>query len=107
MAWIALPSPNPESGGREATEEELDAFDEDAHNPQYSLVFDAWDAQFDERDRQGWSIAPSDVEERWDHALAHAKDLRDALRDSIGDSEVLREEWLERCRASPIWKGTW
>jgi hypothetical protein len=44
MRWCALRSPNPEFSGRVATEEELKSYYEDRPNPQYGLLFRAWDA---------------------------------------------------------------
>ncbi|RYG26754.1 hypothetical protein EON82_02115 [bacterium] len=74
LAIAELRSPNPEFGGRAATEEELDKYDEDneeeAH--QYKLVFDAWDAQFDEEEREEWEVVDDETERRFDAALAHA-----------------------------------
>ena len=76
MAQTELRSPNPEFGGRVATEEELENYDEDdeerAH--QYSLVFDAWDAQFDEDEREEeWEVVDDETKSRFDAALAHAQ----------------------------------
>lgn len=78
LAIAELRSPNPEFGGREATQEELDNYDED--NPerlhQYKLVFDAWDAQFDEDEREDWEIVDDATKSRFDAALAHANSLQ-------------------------------
>ena len=76
MAQAELRSPNPEFGGRVATAEELEDYDEDdeerAH--QYRLVFDAWDAQFDEDERaEEWEIVDDETKSRFDAALAHAQ----------------------------------
>jgi hypothetical protein len=73
LALAERRSPNPEFGGREATEEELADYDEDneeqAH--QYRLVFDAWDAQLDEDEREDWEIVDDETKSRFDAALAH------------------------------------
>src|SRR5262245_22318209 len=42
MAWTAIRSPVPGFGGRTPLQEDLDAYDETADNPQYNLVFTAW-----------------------------------------------------------------
>lgn len=71
LALAELRSPNPQFGGREATPEELANYDEDneeeAH--QYNLIFDAWDAQFDEDEREDWEIVDDETKRRVDIAL--------------------------------------
>lgn len=75
LALAELRSPNPQFGGREATDEELDNYDEDneeqAH--QYHLIFDAWDAQFDRDERVEWEIVDHETKRRFDAALARAR----------------------------------
>lgn len=78
LAQAELPSPNPQFGGREATDEELENYDEDAENHQYNLVFDAWDAQFDEEELQEWEVVDEDTKNRFEAALAHVQMLGDA-----------------------------
>lgn len=102
FASCALRSPNPEFGGRSATESELATFDEDAPNPQYDLVFNAWDAQSDPFERRGWKRASPGEVKVWQSAMARANEISSAL-DSLSAEE--RELWLERCEASPIWLG--
>jgi hypothetical protein len=75
MASAELRSPNPEFGGRKATAEEIENFDEDAENPQYNLVFDAWDAQFDEEELEEWESVDDHTRSRFETALAHADRL--------------------------------
>lgn len=104
MAWAAMRSPNPCFGGREATEEELDAYDEDAENPQYHLVFHAWDAQFEEDRRQDWQVVDETTRRRYEAALAHVNSLGERMRKQYSDPEALKR-WRETCKASPIWKG--
>lgn len=72
MAMAEMRSPNPEFGGREATEEELESYDEEDEERlhQYKLVFDAWDAQFDEDEREDWELADDDTKGRFHAALA-------------------------------------
>ena len=101
MAWAALKSPVPGFGGREATEAEWDAYDEDAENPQYNLVFDAWDDIFDQ-EREAWEpISASDLA-AYTAALAPVNRLSEALKLQW---ESRSEEYLERCKTSPIWRG--
>lgn len=103
LSWCALRSPNPEFGGRTASEAELDAFDEDAPNPQYNLVFDAWDPQLEPDRREGWQRATGDETRSWEAAMAHAETLGDEMK-ALGESESQR--WLQQCRQSPIWQGS-
>ncbi len=100
MAWAALKSPNPAFGGREATEAEWDAYDEDA-NPQYNLVFDAWDDIFDD-EREGWDPISAADQEAYAAALAPVNTLSEALKVQW---ESRNGEYLERCKTSPIWRG--
>jgi hypothetical protein len=101
MAWAALKSPNPEFGGREATEAELDAYDEDAENPQYNLVFNAWDDTFDQ-EREGWDPISDSDQAAYAAALGPVNTLSEAVRQ---EWESRKEEYLERCKTSPIWLG--
>lgn len=103
LGWCALRSPNPEFGGRTASAVELDAFDEDAPNPQYNLVFDARDPQLEPTQREGWLHATGDVIRSWEAATAHAKILGDEVK-ALSESESQR--WLQQCRQSPIWQGS-
>jgi hypothetical protein len=81
----SLRSPNPQFGGREATPEEIEAFDEDAEDPQYNLVFDAWDAQIDPVLRDGWEPLSNAERARFEAALAHAQVLaRDKEQEESG-----------------------
>ena len=106
MSWCALRSPVPELGGREATEEEWDAYDEDAPNPQYNLVFDAWDPQLEPDRRDGWAEISADEMRRWKAAMAQQERLG-ATADELQESDPeAYDRWRARCKESPIWKGT-
>ena len=72
LAWARIRSPNPQFGGREATDAELENYDEDNEEQdcQYRLIFDAWDAQFDPNARKDWAVADDDTKHRFDAALA-------------------------------------
>lgn len=74
LAMAELRSPNPQFGGREATDEELSSYDEDneEQSNQYHLIFDAWDAQFDPDARNAWEVVDDDTRIRFDAALAQA-----------------------------------
>lgn len=108
LAWTAIRSPNPGFAGREATEEEWDAFDEDAENPQYNLIFVPWDAQFDEQDREWGAFVPAadDVESRFEKALERVNALGEVLEGRLGDDEKAHEAWCEQCKANlEAWCG--
>ena len=105
IAWAAARSPNPEFGGRSASDEELEAYDEDAPNPQYNLVFDAWDAQFEDEERENWHPAESAERAAFEAASAHVNALHAELDERNKDKGV-RDRWLERCERSPIWRGS-
>ena len=102
LGWCALRSPNPQFGGRTASAAELSAFDEDAPDPQYKLVFDAWDPQLEPAGREGWLPATGDQMKSWESAMAHAKILGDTAR-ALSESE--KQQWLRQCKQSPIWQG--
>lgn len=101
MTWAALKSPVPGFGGREATEAEWDAYDEDAPNPQYNLIFDAWDDIFDQ-EREGWESISASDQAAYTAALAPVNTLSETLKLQW---ESRSEEYLERCKTSPIWRG--
>jgi hypothetical protein len=107
LQWAAIRSPNPGFGGREATEEELEAWQnsEDEPNHQYNLVFTAWDAQFDEMDREGWPPATDEIRDRYELALAHVNELGEQLQAKYEDDQAAFQAWRGRCEASSIWKG--
>ncbi len=103
MKWTAARSSNPRFGGRKATDAEIAAFDEDAYDPQYHLIFDGWDEQFEERDRERWEPASSVIAADYTAALAPVSRLHRKLESAFGDGES--EKWREKCETSPIWKG--
>jgi hypothetical protein len=96
MAWTAIRSPVPNFGGRDANEADWDDYDEDAPNPQYNLIFDAWDSQFDAQDREWRSFAPADlnVQSRFEKALAHVNELGAIMEERFTDNS---DAWSERC----------
>lgn len=105
LAWTALRSPVPDFGGREASESDWADYDEDAENPQYNLVFDAWDAQFDRENREWKSFVPADEDAigRFDAAISHVNELGESLQQRYGDD---RDPWLEFCKQNlEQWAG--
>ena len=94
LAWTALRSPNPEFGGRQASDDEWEDYDEDGPNSQYTLVFQSWDAQFDaqEREWRAFVPAPPEVQERFEAALARANDLGEQV-----EQLAKNKAWGDRC----------
>jgi hypothetical protein len=102
LSWCALPSRNPEFGGRVATTEELDAYDEDADDPQDALVFGAWNAQLEADRREEFTVATDGVQGRLRRAMAHLEALNVERQRRVGEATAA---WLQRCHQSPIWRG--
>jgi hypothetical protein len=90
MAWAAIRSPVPNFGGRETTDADWVDFDDDAENPQYNLIFNSWDSQFDARDREYRSFVPADfdVQLRFEMALARVNELGDIMEQRFADNRV-------------------
>ena len=106
FAFSQRRSPVPGFGGRPAPPGEWDAYDEDAPNPLYNLVFDPWDAQFDgEHIARGYTLAGEDVRARWTAAMAHSVELAEQLQAELEAEPEAEERWGERCKQSPLWKG--
>lgn len=99
LAWTVLRSPIPDFGGREASDEELEAYDEDAENHQYNLVYQSWDARFDQfwRTERAFRPASAKTAAAYRAALAHADALGERMRARYSD-EGKFSRWQERCR---------
>jgi hypothetical protein len=71
------------------------------------LVFDAWDAQFEERDREYLKFKPASaaIRKRYDAALAHVNKLGEKLQSLYEHDEKACNAWMKRCKQSAIWKG--
>ena len=77
ISAAAISALNPCFGGREASEKELNEFEEQ-ENPQYNLIFDPWDAQFDE-DHFNWnkfSVASNSEEISFSEAIKYIETSR-------------------------------
>lgn len=82
----------------------IDSDEEDGES-QYNLIYDAWDAQFEEETGPGWAAAaPADLKA---HAAAlhhsgtlHERVYKECLPKKSYDS------YFKKCEKSPIWKGT-
>jgi hypothetical protein len=99
MAWAAIRSPVPGFGNREATEAEWDQYDEDARNPQYHLIFDPWDAQFDAQKREWKAFVPADAEicSRFELALVRPNQLSELIEQRFSRD---LDAWVERCKSN-------
>jgi hypothetical protein len=97
MSWAAIRSPVPNFGGREASAAELDAYDENAENAQYNLIFTPWDAQFDAQDREWYSFVPAgeEVQLRFEKALARVNELGEIMEQRYSQDH---DNWLARCK---------
>jgi hypothetical protein len=95
LQWVALRSPVPNFGGREPHPDDDPDYDED-DNPQYSLIFDPWDAQFDVEYREWKQFVPAgaEVEARFENALARVNGLAEVMRSRFDNDDT----WLERCK---------
>ena len=101
MRWSSHKSLNPRFGGREASEEEIANYDEDEPNHQYYIVFDAWDAQFEEIYRDDCVPIDDKTKALYESALQHANHLGDELARRYPDKEGI-EKWKEKSKASII-----
>ena len=105
MRWCSLRSPVPNFAGRSATDEELDRYDENQPNPQYAIVFDAWDAQFEPERREHFEVASSNDRIRWQSAMLHAERLGEAIMKLSTSDPVAFERWRRASEESKIWRG--
>lgn len=105
MAWTALRSPVPGFGGRKPLKQDVERYDEDADDPQYNLVFHAWDAQFDEFSRAHYAFVPASEEAKKRHAagLRHPDGLVANMAPRKGKE---RSTWIAACqRRIEAWAG--
>lgn len=101
--WTAIRSPVPEFGGREALPSDIDNYDEDAHNPQYNLIFDPWDAQFDKevRDWKKFQVSDNETCNKFQAALSRVNKLQQWVEHLQNDPS-----WVERCKSNlTSWTG--
>lgn len=105
MAWTALRSPVPGFGGRKPMAQDVERYDEDAEDPQYNLVFHAWDAQFDAFSREHFGFAPASKEAQARHAsaLRHPDGL---AGQAAARSAKEQKAWIADCqRRIAAWAG--
>jgi hypothetical protein len=107
MAWSAFRSPIPNFGGRTPNAEDLRNADEDAENHQYNLVFNAWDAQFDEDLRRWRSFERADAgtAKAYKAALSHVQSLEGRMKARYSEAGQFAL-WWERCKRNLTkWTG--
>jgi hypothetical protein len=105
---VALRSPVPDFGGREAIKDidNPDEYDEDAENPQYNLIFDAWDAQQDEQ-WQEWNHfekASNEKTSQFDACLKYANKLGEQAHVKYND--CFNEYYKQATENINKWAGT-
>jgi hypothetical protein len=107
MSMTTIASINPTFGGREASDEELDAYDEDAWDPTYDAVFAAWDAIVEEDTREDAGFEPIDAADaaRFEAALAHVNSVHARLDASFAGDAAAHARWLSGCKETQVWRG--
>lgn len=98
LQWAAIPVAAGENTGSKA-------YNESEDEPSYRLVYEAWDAQFEEGVRDGWREAPAAVERNFEAALAQVRQIENELEARYGDDEAAFKSWMAVCQQSPIWQG--
>ena len=107
MAWTALRSPIPNFGGRTPTAEDLRDYKESSENHQYNLVFNAWDAQFDEDWRRWRCFKKADAKtaKTYHAALVHVHALEEQM-EARYSAPARFDRWVERCKRNlEKWAG--
>lgn len=107
LAWTALRSPNPEFAGRTPNEADIRYYKEDAENHQYNLVFNAWDAQFEEIERtwKSFTRATDETVQAFDAAMAHVQRLGEQMEARYPNQEAIAQ-WREQSRQNlQQWAG--
>jgi hypothetical protein len=105
LGWSQHRSPVPGFGGRPVTAGEEESWDEALGSVLYALVFDAWDAQFDDAHvEREFTRATEAHDASWDAAMAHSEALSDKVEESFAD-DAAAEAWLATCEQSALWRG--
>lgn len=99
ISWAAVRSPIPEFGGRVPLQVDIDAYDDDAENHQYNLVFSAWDAQFSEQEREWLEFGPAT--ETTITAQENALELANQLgRQLEARYSSTQQQWASACKVN-------
>lgn len=95
----AFRSPFPAFGGRKPLEEDLLAYDDAEPNHQYDLVFDSWDAQFEQywRDYRGFKTASESEQHRFELAMEAANQLTEQAAATY-ESEATQVTRVNECK---------
>jgi len=112
MHWAARRSPNPEFGGRSATNAERERYAKWEHSwekqhplvqpPQYGLIFDAWD-EIVEQSFSDWRPA-SELENQ---TIRKVFDRLNELSDGLPKDTSRYGERIEDWRRSDFWSMRW
>ena len=94
----SIRSPIPEFGGRKPLLSDTEKYDEDEPNCQYNLIFNAWDAQFDEEHRTWNNFKPANAKEKkmFELALKMANTKYDQLLKQYTDEKIY-DKWHKKC----------
>jgi hypothetical protein len=106
MAYASLQALNPLFGNRTATLKEIQDYEDQGRDQQVELVYQGYNAQFEDADRTGWTIAARPFRRTFDTAIEFVNVMHDQLEDGFGDDEAKVKAWQVRCEASPIWIGS-
>lgn len=79
-------------------------FEEPDGESQYSLIFDAWDAQFEEDIGPSWKAAAAADLKAHSAALKHAGTLHKKVYEECLPKKSY-DSYFKKCEKSPIWKG--
>jgi hypothetical protein len=103
MSWAAMRSPVPHFAGREPTPEDLAAdWHEDDPDSCYSLVFDAWDAQFEEVEREDRGFVEATPEDVafFEAAMETPNEAGRVHLETMEGDDAALEAWRDHCVAN-------
>jgi hypothetical protein len=114
MQWAARRSPNPQFGERSATDAEIERYEEweeawerehyPVPQPQYGLIFDAWD-DIVEQSFSEWQPGSKVQTQAIQKGFAHLDKLAEKLPKDTNDGAYV--ERLEEWRRSDFWNMRW
>jgi len=86
------------------TMEEINAAGDRTDDPQYNLVFESWDTQFNEELRAKWPLASDLIRDRYNAALHSVQSMAIEMSKRFGEEQAY-QAWLEQCRNGDLLKG--
>lgn len=107
IAACALRSPVPDFDGRTPNAEDATDYDDTVDNPQYNLVYRAWDALFDDewREANGFKKTDDKTKAAYEASLRHVFDLGEKVATAYQTEEAFNE-WRNKCKeAIDNWSG--